>query len=127
MSDEGEKPSENEPEELEDYEAEAERIMSQAKRPGELPDVPEWEYERPDYTRKHLEQSDMSNWRAGGVGLTAAYAMIAMVIAGFGIGWLLDRGSDQMTWRAILTLVGAVIGLAFAIFVVLREQARSEK
>ena len=127
MSDDGREPSENEPEELEDFEAEAERIMGEAKRPADLPDVPEWEYQRPDYTKKHLEQSDMSSWRMGGVGLTAAYAMVASVIAGFGVGWLLDRGSDSVTWRAILTLVGAVLGLGFAIFVVLREQARSEK
>src|SRR5687768_5180481 len=126
MSDDGREPSENE-RELEDFEAEAERIMEEAKRPGELPEVPDWEYSRPDYTKKHLEQSDMSSWRMGGVGLTAAYSMIASVIAGFGIGWLLDRGSESVTWRAILTLVGAVLGLAFAIFVVLREQARSEK
>jgi F0F1-type ATP synthase assembly protein I len=127
MSDEGEKPEETLPEELEDYEAEAERIMDDAKRPGDLPEVPEWEYKRPDYTRKHLDQTDMSGWRMGGVGLTAAYAMLASVIAGFGIGWLLDRGSDSVTWRAILTLVGAVLGLGFAIFVVLREQARDDK
>src|SRR5688572_11653430 len=127
MSEDGREPSENE-RELEDFEAEAERIMGEAKRPpGELPEVPDWEYSRPDYTKKHLEQSDMSSWRMGGVGLTAAYSMIASVIAGFGIGWLLDRGSESVTWRAILTLVGAVLGLAFAIFVVLREQARSEK
>jgi F0F1-type ATP synthase assembly protein I len=127
MSEEGEKPSENEPEELEDFEAEAERIMSEAKRPADLPEVPEWEYQRPDYTRKHLEQTDMSGWRMGGVGLTAAYAMIACVLAGLGVGWLLDGGSDSFAWRAILTLVGAVLGLGFAVFLVLREQAREEK
>ncbi|MEO7453231.1 MAG: AtpZ/AtpI family protein [Fimbriimonadales bacterium] len=127
MSDEGEKPEENEPQELEDFEAEAERIMGDAKRPGQLPDVPEWEYSRPDYTKKHLEQSDMSGWRMGGVGLTAAYSMIGCVVGGFGLGWLLDGGSDSMAWRAILTLVGAVLGLGFAVFIVLREQAREDK
>jgi F0F1-type ATP synthase assembly protein I len=120
-------PESNKSDDLDDFEAEAERIMGDARRPAELPDVPEWKYARPDYTRKHLEQSDMSNWRAGGVGLTAAYSMIAAVLAGFGIGWLLDGGSDSMTWRAILTIVGAVFGLGFAVFLVLREQAREDK
>jgi F0F1-type ATP synthase assembly protein I len=69
----------------------------------------------------------MSNWRAGGVGLTDAYSMIAAVLAGYGIGWLLDGGSDSMNWRAILTIFGADFGLGLAVFLVLREQAREDK
>lgn len=127
MSDEGRDAGENEPEELEDIEAEAERIMGQARRSADLPDVPEWDYERPGYTRKHLETSDMSSWRAGGVGLSAAYAMIGAVVVGFGVGWLLDGGGESVTWRAVLTIFGAVMGLVSAVWMVIREQARNEK
>ena len=126
MSDEGEKPSANEVDELEEMEAEADRILDSARRPVDLPDVPDWEYTRPDYTKKHLDSHDMSGWRVGGIGLAAAYALLGAVGVGLLAGFLIDRGSGSYVWTAILSVVGAIGGLIAAIWFVVRDQGRGD-
>jgi hypothetical protein len=150
MSDEGKLPEENEPEEIEDFKAEAERIMGQAKRPGELPDVPElqdepihasaldemvvgdrahpelpevpeWEYERP---KSPIDKSAPPAAYSRGMGLAIAIGMsfLVPVLAGVLIGYFID-GRVGGTAGIIGLVLGAALALALLVRLVNRLNA----
>ncbi len=68
---------------------------------------------------------DPESARGLGTGLTIAYAIIGMPLVGWAIGALIDRasnntGPNNLEWAAVLTLLGSVVGVTFAIFVASR-------
>lgn len=110
------------------FDAEKEQVILPPEvKNTEVPTPPSWEYSRPDFTKKHLEKQDTGAYLGIGVGLSAAYTIIGCTIVGWGIGWLFDRGKQQVIGQAIGTLVGAVVGLAGAIFTIVRAQNRSRQ
>lgn len=70
--------------------------------------------------KEREDQGDVA--RGTGVGLTAAYAIVGLPLAGAGIGWLIDRPTGGNIAQGVGVLIGAVVGVAFALHVVNRHQ-----
>lgn len=66
--------------------------------------------------------SDQESYKGLGTGLQIAYAIIGMPLFGFGIGWLLDRSLNGNAWKPMLTLLGAVVGIGYAIWSLNRQE-----
>jgi F0F1-type ATP synthase assembly protein I len=66
-------------------------------------------------------QTEASDARGMGLGLTAAYAIIGVPLVGAGIGWLIDQQLATNIWKGLLCLLGAVIGIGFAVTAVNRR------
>jgi len=58
-----------------------------------------------------------------GAGLTIAYAIIGLPLAGAGIGWLLDRAGGGTLFVTVGTLLGAALGIAMALYLLNRENS----
>lgn len=49
-------------------------------------------------------------------GLQAAYAIIGVPIAGWVVGWLIDRAAGTgVTWQGVLTMCGAALAVLYVI------------
>lgn len=107
-------------EELDRIEQEAERIAESARVPS-TPEPPDWEYQRPDFTRKHLE-SEPGTYRMAGIGFAVAYMLVGAVGGGWAIGWLVDRaqGSGNVG-QAIGVIVGSILGLVAVVIAIVRS------
>ncbi len=55
-------------------------------------------------------------------GVAIAYAIIGLPIAGWGIGWLIQRFTGNSEFIPILTLAGVALGIAFSYAVIRRTQ-----
>ena len=65
---------------------------------------------------KTAKSEDMTSvYKGTATGLQLAYALLGMPLAGLAIGYLLD-GADGTTWKGILSLAGAVIGIGYVIW-----------
>jgi F0F1-type ATP synthase assembly protein I len=65
--------------------------------------------------------SDAQAAKGAGVGLTIAYAILGLPMMGALIGYLIDKELGTNLWKGILTLIGAVIGVTFAVVVANRR------
>lgn len=72
-------------------------------------------------TERRLKQ-DQEDYRGLGLGLTIAYAILGMPVAGWFVGWLIDRNAGTQFWTPILAFVGVMGGLGFAISMLYRHQ-----
>jgi F0F1-type ATP synthase assembly protein I len=70
-----------------------------------------------------LKQSAES-YRGLGVGLTVAYTIIGFPLLGMGIGWLVDRNDPARMSIGIGALIGSVVGVGAAIWMLNRHQSR---
>ena len=86
----------------------------------EFPDEPELKFKRPKMLQK--ETGDSANYRGLGYGLTIAYALVGCMVAGFGVGWLIDRGTGGVTGQAMGGLVGSLVGIGFAFYLMNKSQ-----
>lgn len=68
---------------------------------------------------------DREAMRGAGVGLQVAYIIIGTPLFFYFLGWLLDRGQGTDFFKGIGMLVGATIGVALAIWIASRSNARS--
>lgn len=91
-----------------------------AARAGSMPEPPEWNYQRPKMSGKNKVEEN--NYLGMGIGISIAYTLVGCTLAGWGIGKLIDMPSGGYLGQAIGTLVGAVVGLAAAIFTIVRAQ-----
>lgn len=57
-----------------------------------------------------------------GIGLTVAYAIIGTPLVGFGAGWALDQTLGTRGWQSGLGLLGAFLGVGYAVFVLNKFQ-----
>ena len=105
-------PAPSEEIELDEIEAKAEALKANLHT-GDLPDVPEWNYER---KRTADQASSPADYRNLGRGLQLAYVLIGMPLVGFGAGWLVDRFTGFSSGKAI----GAMLGFALAIYYVVK-------
>lgn len=110
-------------EKLRDIEERAKKIAQRV----EMPEVPEWDYKRPEIPGQN--KVDASSYLGLGVGLSVAYTLIGMALAGWGVGWLIDRnsGTTSNLGQGLGTLVGAMFGLAAGIFTIIKAQNRNDK
>ncbi|MCW5938459.1 MAG: hypothetical protein KF884_07090 [Fimbriimonadaceae bacterium] len=58
--------------------------------------------------------------RGLGIGLSIAYAILGLTMLGWGVGWLLDRGTDRVLWQGLGTVFGATLAVAYALKVMNR-------
>ncbi|RYG36753.1 hypothetical protein EON81_08760 [bacterium] len=67
-------------------------------------------------------ETDQADYRGLGTGLQIAYAIIGLPIFGFGAGWLLDNALHGTAWKPILTMLGAVAGIGYAVWHLNRQK-----
>ncbi|HEY0866571.1 MAG TPA: AtpZ/AtpI family protein [Fimbriimonas sp.] len=106
-------------EELESRERE---IESRIDRKEELPEVPEWEFKRPKIPGQPSD--DGGSHRGMAIGLSAGYTLMGPPIAGWFIGMLIDRSVGGNSYQMYGTLIGAVLGLIGAVFILQRLNDR---
>lgn len=105
---------------LDRIEREAERIADSARVPS-TPEPPEWEYQRPDFTRKHLE-TESGTYRIAGIGFAVAYMLVGAVGGGWAIGWLVDRAQGGgNVGQAVGVMAGSVLGLVAVVIAIIRS------
>lgn len=64
--------------------------------------------------------------RGLGVGLTLAYMILGTPMAGFGIGWLIDRANGvQNQASSVGILLGSILGLGLAVVIMNRDNDRT--
>ena len=101
-------------EELKDIADIGEEPQPEVRISNELPQVPEWDYQRKNTGKSKEKPAD---YRGLGYGLTIAYTMVGPLIAGYGIGYLIDKKQgDGNTWQTWLTIAGMVLGFIGALF-----------
>ena len=59
-----------------------------------------------------------------GIGLTVAYTIIGLPLAGVGVGWLIDRGLGTTSGKGIGVLIGAALGMVMALIILKRSNER---
>lgn len=65
---------------------------------------------------ERVQQSSQEDSRSLGLGLSIAYIIIGIPLMGAGIGWLVDHQLGTKYWMGMLTLAGATLGVAVAVF-----------
>jgi F0F1-type ATP synthase assembly protein I len=65
--------------------------------------------------------SDAEAAQGLGNGLAVAYAIIGVPMLGFGIGWLVDRQAGGSFFGSLGAVLGMVIGMAYAMFILNRR------
>ncbi|HVT13548.1 MAG TPA: AtpZ/AtpI family protein [Fimbriimonadaceae bacterium] len=109
----------------EEIEARLESMRSKISEAGQsrMPEPPEFEVKRPRMLQQ--QPADKHGYRSLGIGMTAAYALVGMMILGVGLGWLLDHGSNSANvGPALGGLAGCVVGIGFVIWLINRDQSR---
>lgn len=121
----------------------AEAMLKKAEAPMEIPDAPGFDAEfehrlakvearaervqgvRADKAREERRQKQVhaESVRGLGVGVSVAYTIIGLPLAGAAIGWFFDQGSETGTWKSVGVLVGAVLGVVLSIFIMNRSNA----
>ena len=66
--------------------------------------------------------SDQEDYRGMGLGLSIAYMIIGMPLAGWLVGWLLFRQTGSVLWIPFLAFGGMAAGLAAALIMLQRHQ-----
>lgn len=69
-------------------------------------------------------KSDREAARGLGLGLSIAYTILGLPMAGYFIGWLIDRQTGNTTASGLLTVLGAFLGVFMAIYMVNRSQPK---
>ena len=120
--------SSEKPEELTEEERIAARLAELQEKTAvshQLPEVPEWNYKRPETKPTIAPGSYTANAKSLGIGMSVAYTMSGSVIGGFGTGWLLDRATHhEALFTAILGLGGATLGVVGTILLVSKANAK---
>ena len=65
--------------------------------------------------------ADRESAKGLGIGLTIAYTIVGLPLAGAGIGWLIDRSTNSTQGVGIGAVVGAALGLAMAILMLNKQ------
>jgi F0F1-type ATP synthase assembly protein I len=102
---------------------EIEENAARIRGDNQLPEPPEWNYKRPAHTYPPRIESG-SNYLGLGVGISIAYTLLGCTAAGWGIGYLIDRNTGGVAGQALGTLLGAMIGLAGAMFTITKAQKK---
>lgn len=99
-----------------------ERLRDKVSEAGsrKMPEVPDWNYERPKAYQP--QPHDKHNYRGLGVGITVAYALVGFMVLGFGVGWLIDRATGINWGQPVGALVGTMIGIGVAFWLMNRDQ-----
>lgn len=85
-------------------------------------------------TRKNVGLHNETNQRkqdreaamGAGLGMSVAFSIIGLPLFGLLIGKLIDGGSGRTTWANALVLVGAGVGVAFAVYQLNRYSNRND-
>lgn len=92
-------------------------------KPTRVPEPPEWEYTRPEFTRKHRETKP-GDYHAAGIGFAAAYMLVGSVIGGWFVGWLIDRASGGNLGQGLGVLFGGILGTIAVLIMLIRGGSR---
>lgn len=71
--------------------------------------------------KKRAIKSDQESSRGLAVGLSIAYTIMGVPVAGFLIGWLIDNQLKSEMYKGIGVMVGAVAGISMALFILKRH------
>lgn len=116
-------PVDEEDNELKLIEKKAEELKSKVQQAGQsqMPDAPEWQYQRPRSTMKQAP----NDYKSLGVGMTIAYSLVGSMAVGFGLGWVIDHFAKTTIFAALGGMVGALFGI-YVTFV-LTQRANLDK
>ena len=76
--------------------------------------------ERIKIAAERAQDSDAKAAKGLGIGLTIAYTILGMPLIGYGLGWLLDRELNTLIWKGFGVLLGAVVGVWYALVMLAR-------
>lgn len=102
---------------------EIEEKAARLRDTSKMPEPPDWEFTRPEIPGNPKPDSG-DHYLGFGVGLSVAYTMVGSCVFGWGAGKLIDMQTGGFAGQAIGTLVGAVVGLAGAIFTITKSQRK---
>ncbi len=71
--------------------------------------------------KKRQAMADVHVAKGLGLGLTVAYTIIGVPLAGLAVGWVIDHYAGTTTAKGIGMLIGAGIGMAMALFILKRS------
>lgn len=71
--------------------------------------------------KKRAIKSDQESSRGLAVGLSIAYTIMGVPVAGFLIGWLIDNQLKSEMYKGIGVMAGAVAGISMALFILKRH------
>lgn len=74
-----------------------------------------------DTEKKRAVKSDQESSRGLAVGLSIAYTIMGVPVAGFLIGWLIDNQVKSEMYKGIGVMAGAVAGITMALFILKRH------
>jgi F0F1-type ATP synthase assembly protein I len=105
----------------------------------ELPPVPEFDerfrqledasrqargkYDNERLEKDRIRREDAKSAAGLGYGLAIAYAIIGVPLLGALIGWVIDSRLGTTLWTGILTVLGAVVGIGYALVLINRPGA----
>jgi F0F1-type ATP synthase assembly protein I len=91
--------------------------LDQARRQHRMPDVPDWNFKRPP---KKGPTDDSSHYRAFGIAVKIGYTLVACMLTGWFVGWLIDHRSGGTLGQAIGALAGSLIGFVLVLWMIMR-------
>lgn len=65
--------------------------------------------------------SDREAARGLGIGISIAYTIIGLPLFGAGVGWLVDSRLGVDFWKGIGVLIGAILGIGMAFYMINRR------
>jgi len=87
-----------------------------------MPEVPELNIPKRNTTGPAKDGTPGNyNYRGLGVGMSAAYSLIGAMIVGYGLGWGYDKLFHANYGQVIGALIGSVLGIASAIWVINKD------
>lgn len=85
-----------------------------------FPDPPSWKYKRKE---RHKPRSGNGNYSGLATGVKYAYLIIAPMIAGWLVGYLIDRNSGDGTAQMWGTIIGFFAGMFIMVLFTSRSQS----
>jgi F0F1-type ATP synthase assembly protein I len=77
--------------------------------------------EKKTTTLSEQRRVDSESSRGLGIGMTVAYIIVGIPLAGAGLGYLIDKALKASIFMGIGTLIGAIIGISMTVVIVNRE------
>lgn len=102
--------------------AKADELRAKAFKSGNspIPNIPEWDTER---LQKYMP-ADSGKYLSLGIGITILYTLLAGLICGLGLGWLIDLWTGSTNYLALGAAIGMALGFANIFLIIKRTSIK---